>query len=633
MKTEEKNTLVLDKCQKFCKSTTNSSAYREWFYKALECESFYNGDIWGGRKDPKDLEVNLIEGYVNALIGEQLKTKTSVSVRSREMASEPDNLPTVVGLTQEEIDQTVLAYNAKLFKTYEQCNVLYYQNQSMKDILVYGMAGGFFDVQEGEMIYRRINPLYIIPDLRDETTGFDDSQFVAQMMPMSVNKALKTFPKVKNIVGIEEQRDYIDRYVSPVKAMLTSDHQACDGNIVFVKMVEWKEWERSYSGLAKNGRVFTVFDEEVAEDVAYSKKSIVSSESERIHRAFFAGDTLLHYQALDFTQPREQFSLILACLTKKPSKDGFYVPKSLVENLLDLQKQFAISLAKATYLSHSKKIAINPIALKGYASKMSPEDVKKEVASSTSVLFVDNPKQNLVDFSLENTIKTHVGLSEEFLKLFDQVTGIHREMRGQASNAESGIAIYRRQIQSITSSIYAFNEFDMFKKKVGRLFIQTMQMQAMGKEDIFYPAHPTKPGHVILNHRKGDKIIRDVNFLPLDIYIEESPDFLSSKEEQMDILMSLLSSPVAEIILQSPTLMQKLPIPLDPQIAGEVSLAIQRKMQGGQPMQQQTQTPQIEGVIQWWHEHGQETLHRYSLYMPYRLPHWLCHKNSDPPRA
>jgi len=618
----EKETLALQKAQSYWNSAVLAPAYREWFQTALKCERYRGGGFHGEekptirdlmypstfdeetdnevfpKKKRKRLSINLIEGYVNALIGEQLKTKTSVSVRAREIAADPTQPSSPMGLSQEELDQVVMAFNAKLFKTYEECNVVYYEGRSLEDMLVYGMTGGFFDVINGTMSYKRVNPLYVIADLRDETIGFDESEFVGMLLPLPVNKAIRLFPQMKNTLLSSNVSEYTANTISPARMMLDGSTAAPPsiGNIAYVKMVEWKEYERSYSALAKNGRYFTTFSEEVAEKFAYSKKNITSEKSERIHRAFFAGDMLLSYKALEFSQPREQFSIVLSCLAKKSSSDGFYIPKSLVENILDLQDQFIISLEKATILSQSKKIAIDPEGLTSSMQKMSQSRIKKEVASPTSVLFLSNPRQNLVDFSLTNEIRTHSGLAEEFLRLFDQATGIQREQRGQQTNAESGIAIYRRQIQSITSSIYAFNEFDIFKKKVGRLFLQTLQMQTMGIEDIFYPAHPLEGGYITLNEKNGDKLMRDINFLPLDIYIEESPYFLSSKEEQMDILLNLLQSPAAPLILQSPRLLEKLPIPLDPQIAQELMSIMQAQKQA--QIQAPQGAPQPNGDIQ-----------------------------------
>lgn len=604
MKYTEKETLALEKAKSYWNSTILSPAYKEWMTTAVKCENYRGGRFFSEAKTfwdylkpsqskHKRLSVNLIEGYVNALIGEQLKTKTSVSVRSREIASDPTQYPAPVGLSQEELDQVVLAFNSKLFKTYEECNVVYYEGRGLEDMLVYGMTGSFFDVINGSISYKRVNPLYIVPDLRDESIGFDDSEFVGQLIPMPINKAIRLFPKIKTLVDESSTRSLAHTATSPAHMMLENTSSLASlGNTAFIKMLEWKEWERAYSTLSKNGRHFTTFDEEIAEKFSYDKKNIKSQKTERIHRAFFAGDMLLDYKALDFAQPREQFSIVLSCLAKKSSSDGFYIPKSLVENVLDLQDQFIISLEKATFLSKAKKIAVDPQAIQGVTDKMTPEEVKTEIASPTSVLFVRNPRQNLVDFSHQADIRTHSSLAEEFLRLFDQATGIQREQRGQQTNAESGIAIYRRQIQSITSSIYAFNEFDMFKKKVGKLFLQTLQMQLMGMEDVFYPAHPLNGGYITLNQKSGDKTIRDVNFLPLDIYIEESPYYLSSKDEQMDILLNLLQSPAASLILQSPSLLKKLPIPLDPEIAQEIMAAMSAQQQAQQQAQLQPSTPQ-----------------------------------------
>ena len=87
--------------------------------------------------------------------------------------------------------------------------------------------------------------------------------------------------------------------------------------------------------------------------------------------------------------------------------------------------------------------------------------------------------------------------------------------------------------------------------------------------------------------------MRDINFLPMDVYIEETPYYLSSKEEQLELLLNLFQSPIAPLLLQSPGLIEKLPIPLDPEIANELGMIAQAQQQGEIP--QNTQ-PQPEGM-------------------------------------
>lgn len=117
----ERNVKILNKVQSYWSSTIRSQAWKEWFFTAVKCERYKSGSFYGSdgqslanmsmaqfenelnegnkdydpvsnRKEPK-LSVNLIDAYVNSLVGEQLKTKTSVSVRSGELGSDLTNLP------------------------------------------------------------------------------------------------------------------------------------------------------------------------------------------------------------------------------------------------------------------------------------------------------------------------------------------------------------------------------------------------------------------------------------------------------------------------------------------------------------------------------------------------------------
>jgi hypothetical protein len=119
LNSEERNAMVLSKSQAFWRSTIDAPAYREWFDIALKCEKFYNGDPWNAveSQNEKNLKINLIAGYIHSLVGEQLKTRTSVSVRSHELLSNPDQLPNVVGLTDEEYKPVIKDYSDYMKRT------------------------------------------------------------------------------------------------------------------------------------------------------------------------------------------------------------------------------------------------------------------------------------------------------------------------------------------------------------------------------------------------------------------------------------------------------------------------------------------------------------------------------------
>lgn len=560
---EEKSAKILQKCKNMLDSVINNPAYTEWFNTALRCEMYYSGNPWGDIPSSdlnlieisKNLKIDLIKGYVHSLIGEQLKTKTSISVCARDSYLEDDK----------EIEETVNAVNSTLYRTYESNKVLYQQNQSMKDMLVFGLGAGLFDRNADGIEYKRINPLYLFPDLRDETLGFEDSEFIGCLMPMTINKALRLFPSLKEEISekIESKTYTPQSAISFIRSNRASVH---DGNFVFVKMFEWKTYEKSYSGMTERNRRFCVFDYDFAKKIAFDKKTIETSLSPRIHRAYFAGDRLLHYRKKQTNIPDQGFSLVCSSLLKKISSNGFFIPQSFVEGLLDLQREFVIRQSKSLFLSDAKKLVIDPDAIE--ARNTTPEDLKRELKSATSVIFARNPNVSVRDISLEKDIRTSIGLAEEYQRLFDYVSGIHREQRGEQSNASSGIGIYRRQIQSITSSIYAFNEFDNFKKRVGRLFVNYYQDLWLGKINILAPSHQLKNLKTILNNSKENKNF--VDFLNLDVYVEESPDFLSTKEEQRELLSSLLQSPMAGIFLQSKKLMQSLGIKLSEEVFEEL---------------------------------------------------------------
>lgn len=603
----DRDSKILSKVQSYWDSTVKSEAWREWFITAVKCESYRSGSFsiasnnrvsvsdpflaelkshenesntvpsFIAPDDQKFIGVNLIDPYVNLIVGEHLKNDTSVSIRAFEPARIYDlsggGLPITGIASLEELEMYVEAHNAELYKSYEQCSVNYFQNRTLDDMCVYGIGGGFFDVVDGVKKYQRINPLYIVPDIRDETMSFEDSEYVGHLVPMTIQKALKIFPKLSKAMPSRILESSQDRYTSPARIMYSfgSSKEISDGYSVFVKMIEWKESETAYEGLAENGRYFCVFDEELAQKFIHKKSEIKETKADRIHRAYFVDGLLLHHSALPLSQPRDQFSLVLSCLSKKSSKQGFYIPKSIVENLIDIHDALVINLTKATHLSFSKKLIVKESVFENNLHS-SPEEIKSILAAPISILVADDPNNDYRDISHQQTINNHLNFVHEFFQIADRATGINREQQGLPTNAHTGIAIRQRQNQSVTSTLYAFNEFSNFKKKIGRLFLQTIQMQALGHSDVFYPSSIKNMSTVAwFNIDGGDGMIkRDINFLPLDVYIDETKRYLSSKEAQFDLLLDILQSPAAPILLQSQKLLENLPIPLDKEIIQEL---------------------------------------------------------------
>lgn len=597
---------ALRKAQNLWQGGIEHPAYGNWQTIARKCEKVADGDTWES-ESPKHLKFNIISGYLNSLIGENLKTRTSVSVKSHDLLSDGNSEIDIVGLTEQELDESTRGFNAKLYRTYEELNVPYYQNRSMYDSLIYGMGAGFFDYMSGKKVYRRINPLYIVFDAMDESVGFEHSEFVGQLVSLPIFQALQTFPKLKPLLSGYDD-GYKHHSVSPVDVMSAQAVQSSyitDGRYVYIKMIEWKAWETSYTALAANGRSFTVFDEEIAHKNALSPREIQEGKSERIHRAYFTGDTLLDYAPLKMSFPRDQFSIVLTCLAKKSVKGGFYRPKPLVEDLIDSAKSFNMLTSKSIFLSLSKKLALDPSVLNQFG-KESPEKIKASIrdefeSETTSVLLIGEPQKNVHDLSLKYDINQMMSASVEITKVFDLITGINREQRGLPTNAHTGIAIKERQMQAITSNYYAFNEFTSFKKKVGRLFLQTLQQELLGIENAHFPAHPIKSGNVILNRRQegSSKLINDINFLNLDVYIEESPEFLSSKEEQRELLMQLMQLPpqMVMMFLSSDSLRSLIGLNIDPRITEEVQKFIGGQMQESSPSMQGEDTSTLAASI------------------------------------
>ena len=146
-------------------------------------------------------------------------------------------------------------------------------------------------------------------------------------------------------------------------------------------------------------------------------------------------------------------------------------------------------------------------------------------------------------------------------KEIQQTMGIYSEQMGEQTNAESGIAIQQRQINSVRNQIFAFDNLRMMKKREGRLLLSMLQSAT----DTNILTQIVKNGELvdslILNRvlEKDGKVIieNDIKDLNLDVYVEEVKEFESPAEEQAETLRFLLEHPQGMLLMQSPELMRR----------------------------------------------------------------------------
>ena len=109
----------------------------------------------------------------------------------------------------------------------------------------------------------------------------------------------------------------------------------------------------------REGRPFETFDLDTAEDLAASPrlvcpKEIESTDSTRIMRTLFVGDTLLEHAPLDFALPGSKDFSLIPVVFQRRFKTG--VPYGLLESMKDIQRDCNVRVTKSVYAINSSQL-------------------------------------------------------------------------------------------------------------------------------------------------------------------------------------------------------------------------------------------------------------------------------------
>lgn len=144
---------------------------------------------------------------------------------------------------------------------------------------------------------------------------------------------------------------------------------------------------------------------------------------------------------------------------------------------------------------------------------------------------------------------------------FQRLSGAYDESLGKETNAQSGVAINARQVNSVKNQVFAFEALKQCKKRQAKMILDLIQASG----DTFIESHilDNEQKQVLLlnivEEVEGKQVLmNDIRTLPLKVYIEEIPDYESPSQEQQVIIEKILANPNAAMILQSSKLLKYL---------------------------------------------------------------------------
>lgn len=549
---------ILSKAKSYYENAAMSQLYLAWREQAIEDFGFYDGNGQWSEQDIQILKqraqpvvtVNKIKAPINNLSGVEIQTRFRTAFRSR--SNDPNETKIADALTH-------LGYYIQ-----EDQDVSYKQSLKFRDHLICGLGWSQYIKVGDRYVYEYVHPAEMVFDPEDLSEQMTGSSFVCRIKWLTLQDAIEYFPHKKQELEQLENAclayggagilsgEVADRYLS--QGISYVDAKGTSGTRLRVIEVQYKKPKTLYFTLNKNGKLVESFDKKDLEKIAQNPKEINQKKASQIMYAFFTENILLDHGPLNI-QPLgcQDFSYIPLVFNRR--YDG--VPYGLVHDAKDVQRDANKRRSKLLHLLNSVTIEADMNAFQGW----SREQIRQEAGRPDGVFLL--PKDARFN-RLTNTdlAKGQLELLQETDKEIMQVMGIYAEQLGDQTNAESGVAIKERQINSVRNQVFAFDKLRMMKKREGRLLLS--MLQSSGDTNIL--TQIVRNGELIqqlvLNRvieNKGKITIEnDIREVDLDIYVEEVKDFESPAEEQAETLTKLLEHPYGVLLMQSTELMRSL---------------------------------------------------------------------------
>jgi hypothetical protein len=580
---------ALNNAKDLFKRMSNNSLYVKWRNECIEHNAFYEGENqWPATileqlraRGQEPIVINKIKPFINQLCGLEINTRSKFAYRVH--SGRQDTKLLAKGLSHIG------------FYVQEDQDFSYKSSLMARDSIIGGVGWVRMYCYQGRYYLEYINNLNIVYDADDNSEQLGHMGSVAHMRYLSNNQLKMYWPKHakkfdeinppgRGSSSVWETSESFNNQ----SGFITSEAGSAGAGGGRLPVIEIQEkipkWY--YSGIDRNGYTFQTFDEEKAEKLAENKRDIEELMGTQIMRTVFYHDILLEYSPLYPNIPNlANFSYIPHVWTRRKT-DG--VLDGLVRTMKDVQRE--INYTKQKYLGslNSARAVIDADAYQG----QSLEDIRQEVRRPDGIL-IKNRGSEVDIIPNTDSADSYLRSSERSDYELQQVSGIYSDSLGDKTNAESGIAIKQRQIATAKNFASGFDSFKIVKKKQGKALLDLIQ-GGEGENIYVQILEKNEQQELFLNIvREVDgkqEIFNDIRTLPVDVYIESTPDYDSAPEEQQETLQALLANPNGLLYLQNEPLLNLLDMRHGDKIAAAMreiqqdKIAMEQGAQGGGQM-------------------------------------------------
>lgn len=542
---------ALNDAQMRFNSLGNNLYYTQGRQEQIESLNFYDGV---GQYHPEILKILHDRGQAPIVVN---KVKSIVKQASGMEINTRGNFAFKAQTNSEEEELLTKGMTHFGFAVQKDQHYSYKGSLRARDVMACGIGWTKTEQVGNRFVYNYVHPLNVLYDANDLSPQLENMSAVAQLRWLPPEQLKAIYPKFSKQIddmcssSFSDYGNYSSEYFNRTSALIPLTYNmggnGADGSPIQLNELYHKERHKFYSGFDKKGYYFETFSEEHAEKFAENKSDIEEEWGTRIMRTVFCNDILFDYSPLLPSLPNQCDFPLVPCIWERRTCDG--VPVGLLEEVKDLQRELNYRKLKEIMALNSVRARIDVNAVQG----MSADEIRAELSRPDGIIFTTGNGQVdiLPNLDISNAM---VKAAERIDYEFQQVTGIYRDALGDTSNADSGIAIRRRQIASSKNLAAGFDSFQYVKEREGKLLMNLMQGGGLENILVNIVLDEDEKETFIMNLVREDdgEILNDIRTMPADIYVEITPDYDSSLEEQREMMMQIMANQQAPLLLQNP---------------------------------------------------------------------------------
>ncbi|MDP3078679.1 hypothetical protein [Bradyrhizobium sp.] len=472
--------------------------------------------------------INRLFARLNNLQGQEVQTRTKVNYRARSHDKQEK--------------QTAEALSALAMFIQDKNNSTHILSAVADDSRKCGLGWHRFDVVDGVIGEEAENPLFVVPDFRDMSKGMTNQRQVSRFYWMPRDEAKEDFPDATDIIDNASPQWTVSGLTEAHKAgafRLTQSGCYYDQQTDEICIVEhfMRTPAEYYEVVTKDNRLVTTFSKTEADGMARSKEDVTKRQGFKVSVVYFTGDQLLsHLDEEETYQLNPAKGLIsltpTVCFRERVSG----CPYGLVRHAKDSQRSFNKTKTRLGWLRTAHQVIME-------ADAADADKVRSEAARPDGVLIVKAGKKLEINRHEQAIAQHQAGLVADDQDI-QATLGVFDESMGMETNADSGIAIQRRQVGTSRNTASIIDNALAAKKRWAEKLLYLIQSVFTDQVAFWVLDDKNEMKDLVLNQpvigadgkpeidkKTGKPVMKyDIKTGAFDVFVEEVPDVASMRE-------------------------------------------------------------------------------------------------------